>query len=49
MYILLYLIPFAVLIASLGVIGIFWSVKNNQFEDFDGAAHRILTSNDETD
>ncbi|WP_154511510.1 cbb3-type cytochrome oxidase assembly protein CcoS, partial [Rickettsiales endosymbiont of Trichoplax sp. H2] len=33
MGVLLFLIPLAVLIALLGVIGVFWSIRNNQFDD----------------
>ncbi|WPX96282.1 cbb3-type cytochrome oxidase assembly protein CcoS [Candidatus Bandiella euplotis] len=42
MSVLLFLIPIAAGIAFLGVVGIFWSIKHNQFEDLKGASQRIL-------
>ena len=42
MTILLYLIPIAVALGLLGLIGFIWSVRNGQFDDLDDAANRIL-------
>lgn len=42
MDVLLFLIPLAVLIALLGVLGIFWSVKNNQYNDLKMNSEKIL-------
>ena len=42
MEILLYLIPIALTLGLLGLAGFLWSMKNNQYDDLDGAAHRIL-------
>ena len=42
MDVLLFLIPLAVLIALLGVLGIFWSVKNNQYDDLKMNSEKIL-------
>ncbi len=42
MDILLYLIPIALTLGLLGLAGFLWSMKNNQYEDLEGAAHRIL-------
>lgn len=42
MEILLYLIPIALTLGLIGLAGFLWSMKNNQYEDLDGAAHRIL-------
>lgn len=47
MEVLLYLIPLAFLIAGLGVWAVFWSIKNNQFDDIEGAAKRILIDKDD--
>jgi cbb3-type cytochrome oxidase maturation protein len=40
--ILLWLIPVALLLGLLGLLGFLWALKSGQFEDLDGAAHRIL-------
>ena len=37
-----YLIPAALFLGALGVIAFFWSLRSGQFDDLDGAAHRIL-------
>ena len=42
MDVLLFLIPLAAIIAFLGVIGVFWSIKHNQFNDLKTASERIL-------
>ncbi len=42
MNILLSLIPLAIFIAFLGVLGIFWSVKNNQYDDLKLNSEKIL-------
>ncbi len=42
MDVLIYLIPIALGLGALGLYGFFWSLKHGQFEDLDGAAHRIL-------
>lgn len=39
---LLILIPAALLLGGLGLLAFFWAQKNDQFDDLDGAAHRIL-------
>lgn len=46
MDILLFLIPIALLLGGIGVAGFFWSLKSKQYEDLDGAAHRILIEDD---
>jgi cbb3-type cytochrome oxidase maturation protein len=55
---LLILIPAALLLGGLGLLAFFWAQKHDQFDDLDGAAHRILMddsfpqecqSNDEED
>ncbi len=42
MNILIYLIPIALTLGAAGLVAFFWSLKNDQFEDLDGAAQRIL-------
>ena len=39
---LLYLIPVALCLGLLGLIGFLWSMRSGQFDDLDGAATRIL-------
>jgi cbb3-type cytochrome oxidase maturation protein len=47
MTILLYLIPIALTLGAAGLFAFFWAMKNEQFEDLDGAAHRILRDDDD--
>jgi len=42
MTILLFLIPLALGLGALGLAGFLWALKSGQFDDLDGAAHRIL-------
>jgi cbb3-type cytochrome oxidase maturation protein len=42
MNVLLYLIPIALSLGLTGLIAFFWAMKNGQFEDLDGASHRML-------
>lgn len=41
------LIPIALGMGALGLAVFFWAMKSGQFEDLDGAAHRILIDEDE--
>lgn len=43
---LLFLIPIALLMGLCGLAGFIWAVRSGQFEDPDGAAHRILITPD---
>jgi cbb3-type cytochrome oxidase maturation protein len=45
---LAYLIPAALFLGLLGLGAFLWALRSGQFEDLDGAAHRILFD-DETD
>jgi len=47
MEILTILIPIALGLGLIGLVAFMWSLKNDQFEDLEGAANRILF--DETD
>lgn len=40
--IMIFLIPAAVFMGAVGLAAFFWSLKAGQYEDLDGAAHRIL-------
>ena len=46
---LAYLIPVALFLGLIGLIAFLWALKSGQFEDLDGAAHRILLDDDEDD
>lgn len=47
MDVLLWLIPVAVSLGLLGLLAFLWALKSGQFDDLDGAAHRILFDDDE--
>ncbi len=44
---LLYLIPAALFLGLLGLVAFLWSVRSGQFDDLDGAASRILFTDDD--
>lgn len=46
MDVLLYLIPIALSLGLLGLVTFLWALKTGQFDDLDGAAHRILFDDD---
>lgn len=43
----LFLLPIALGLGLLGLAAFFWALRNNQFDDPDGAAARILIDDDE--
>ncbi len=47
MEILLYLIPIALTLGLLGLVGFMWALKNDQFDDMEGNANRILLDDEE--
>jgi cbb3-type cytochrome oxidase maturation protein len=47
MDILYLLIPLAVVIMIVAVTAFIWAVKNGQYEDLEGPAHRILMDDDD--
>jgi cbb3-type cytochrome oxidase maturation protein len=47
MNILLYLIPIALTLGLTGLVAFFWAMRNGQFEDLDGAAHRVLRDDED--
>ncbi len=49
MTILYLLIPLSLILLGLAVWAFFWAVKNDQFDDLEGPAHRILFDDDEND
>lgn len=42
MEVLTYLLPLALFLGLLGLAAFVWALRSGQFEDLDGAAHRIL-------
>jgi cbb3-type cytochrome oxidase maturation protein len=44
---LIYLIPAALFLGLLGLAGFLWSLRSGQFDDLDGAAHRILLDDED--
>ena len=44
---LLFLIPIALGLGGLALMGFLWTLKSGQYEDLDGAAQRILLEDDE--
>jgi cbb3-type cytochrome oxidase maturation protein len=43
---LLILIPAALLLGLLGLVAFLWTLDSGQYDDLDGAAHRILLEGD---
>jgi len=46
MSILLVLIPLSLLLLGLGIAAFFWAVRNDQFEDMDSPAWKVLLDDD---
>ncbi len=44
---LVFLIPIALFLGVLGLAAFIWSLNANQYDDMEGAAHRILNDDDE--
>jgi cbb3-type cytochrome oxidase maturation protein len=42
MTVLLFLIPIALAMGGLGLAAFLWALKSGQYDDMEGAAHRIL-------
>ncbi|MBX9746926.1 MAG: cbb3-type cytochrome oxidase assembly protein CcoS [Hyphomonadaceae bacterium] len=42
MTIMVVLVPGAVLLGAIGLMAFLWSLRSGQYEDLDGAAHRVL-------
>jgi cbb3-type cytochrome oxidase maturation protein len=47
MNILVYLIAAALFLGLLGLAAFLWALRSGQFDDLDGAAHRILFDDDD--
>lgn len=46
MDVILYLIPIALVLGTIGLAGFFWALKSGQFDDPEGNAARILQDDD---
>lgn len=44
---LAFLIPIALAMGFAGLVAFFWALRSGQYEDMDGAAHRILIDEDD--
>jgi len=44
---LAFLIPIALGMGLVGLLGFFWAMKSGQYEDLDGAANRILIDDED--
>jgi cbb3-type cytochrome oxidase maturation protein len=49
MTVLLFLIPLALLLGLGALVMFLWSLRSGQFDDLDGAAHRVLMDDDVED
>lgn len=49
MTVLLYLIPAALAMGLLGLAAFLWSMRAGQYDDLDGAAHRVLFDENENE
>lgn len=45
----LILLPIALFLGAIGLAAFFWALRNNQFDDPDGAAARILIDDEKED
>lgn len=43
----LYLIPISVALGAVGLAAFMWSLRSGQYEDLEGAGHRILGNDDD--
>lgn len=47
MNVLVFLIPIALFLGFLGLLGFLWSLRHGQYDDLEGAAERILFDEDD--
>jgi cbb3-type cytochrome oxidase maturation protein len=47
MGVMVFLIPAALMLGGIGLAAFFWSLRSGQYEDLDGAAHRILIDDED--
>jgi len=46
MNVIIYLLPLALGLGLLGLFAFLWSLKSGQYNDMEGAAHRVLSDDD---
>lgn len=46
MEVLVFLVPLALVLGLLGLIGFLWSLKNGQYDDLDGAGWRAIADDE---
>lgn len=46
MEVLIYLVPLALVLGGLGLVGFLWSLKNGQYDDLEGAGWRAILDDD---
>ena len=46
MTVLLFLVPLALGLGFVGLMGFLWSLKSGQYDDLEGAAQRVLSDDD---
>lgn len=49
MSILIYLIPVALFLGAISLLGFLWALRSGQYDDLDGAAERILLDPEDTE
>ena len=47
MNVLVYLIPIAFSLGLVGLLAFFWAMRHGQFDDLDGAPHRMLRDDEQ--
>ncbi|MEJ8563047.1 cbb3-type cytochrome oxidase assembly protein CcoS [Yoonia sp. GPGPB17] len=47
MNVLVFLIPVSLVLGSLGLAAFLWSLRNDQYEDLEGDAWRVLSEDDD--
>ena len=46
MEVLVFLVPMALALGGLGLVGFLWSLKNGQYDDLDGAGWRAIADDE---
>jgi cbb3-type cytochrome oxidase maturation protein len=49
MDILIFLAPAAIFMGAIGLVAFLWSLRAGQYEDMEGAAHRVLIDDEDED
>ena len=47
MEVLVFLVPLALTLGAIGLIGFLWSLRNGQYDDLEGAGWRAIADDDE--